>query len=72
MAFDPTKPVQTRNGREARIICTDFKRKEPIVALIEVYQDGGEIMDSYCIDGTHPYKSDDWDLINIKGGKNGV
>ena len=35
--FDPTKPVQTRDGREARIICTDVERKGdwPIVALIK-------------------------------------
>lgn len=32
--FDPTKPVQTRDGRKARIICTDRKGELPIVALI--------------------------------------
>jgi hypothetical protein len=34
--FDPTKPVQTRNGKPARIICTDAKNVvgRPIVALI--------------------------------------
>lgn len=29
MAFDPTKPVQTRDGRKARILCTDLKGREP-------------------------------------------
>lgn len=34
MTFDPTKPVQTRGGSKARIICTDAGGKQPIVALI--------------------------------------
>jgi hypothetical protein len=35
--FDPTKPVQTRDGREARIICTDYSGSVPgysIIALV--------------------------------------
>jgi hypothetical protein len=32
--FDPTKPVQTRNGKSARIICTDRKGLFPILALV--------------------------------------
>lgn len=32
--FDPTKPVQTRDGRKARIICTDAASPLPIVALV--------------------------------------
>lgn len=36
--FDPTKPVQTRDGRKARIICTDATllntKKDGIIALI--------------------------------------
>ncbi len=32
--FDPTKPVQTRDGRYARILCTDFKDAWPIVAAV--------------------------------------
>ena len=35
MTFNPEKPVQTRNGRKARIICDDRKSDRPIVALIE-------------------------------------
>lgn len=37
--FDPTKPVQTRDGRPARIICTDRYESNgqfPIVALVNV------------------------------------
>lgn len=33
--FDPTKPVQTRNGKTARIVCTDAEAPYTIVALIE-------------------------------------
>lgn len=40
--FDPTKPVQTRDGRPARIICTDSKCNysgvpQPIVAEVQVH-----------------------------------
>ena len=31
---DPTQKVVTRDGREVRIICTDAKGDEPIIALI--------------------------------------
>lgn len=34
MKFDPTKPVQTRDGHKARIICTDAIGSYPIVALV--------------------------------------
>ena len=34
MTFDPTKPVQTRDGCKARIICTDKGGDYPIVALV--------------------------------------
>ena len=33
--FDPTKPVQTRDGRKARIICTDIKDDTPILAAVD-------------------------------------
>lgn len=34
MTFDPTKPVQTRNGLPARILCTDAEGVCPIIALV--------------------------------------
>ena len=40
MTFDPDKPVQTRDGRKARILCTDAEHRciegdiFPIIALI--------------------------------------
>lgn len=41
--FDPTKPVQRRDGMTARIICTDRNSREgysdfPIVALVGKYE----------------------------------
>lgn len=37
MTFDPKKPVRTRDGRKARILCTDWKNnsERPILCLIE-------------------------------------
>lgn len=37
--FDPTKPVQTVDGRKARIICTDRKGLWPIIALVPSHFD---------------------------------
>ena len=31
---NPSQKVMTRDGRKARIICTDMKNKQPILALI--------------------------------------
>ena len=31
---DPSKKVVTRDGRDVRIICTDEKGDEPIIALV--------------------------------------
>ncbi len=33
--FDPKKPVQTRDGKPVRIVCTDASGPYPIVAIIE-------------------------------------
>lgn len=43
MTFDPTKPVQTRDGRPARIICTDRDHIDgSIVALVTMDTPGHE------------------------------
>lgn len=44
--FDPTKPVQTRDGRAARIICTDRSYRGfsgSIVALVTSEPEGVEL-----------------------------
>lgn len=66
--FDPTKPVQTRDGRKARIICTDVNDKYyPIMALVED-SDGTEYAVSSTVDGHARYQRDGelpQDLVNI-------
>lgn len=67
--FDPTKPVQTRSGLKARIICTDRNHpKYPIVALVE--DDGIESAIYVTKEGTHMFNPGyntayTLDLINI-------
>jgi len=65
MTFDPSKPVQTRDGRPARILCTDVKNDQfPICAAF--WRNGVELADLFARDGKfysdHECNSD---LINI-------
>lgn len=67
--FDPTRPVQTRDSRRARIICTDMKGQGPIVALV-TNENGGEIAYLFTahgrfISGGYYHGPDGLDLINI-------
>lgn len=62
--FDPTKPVQTRDGRKARIICTDRKGEMPIVALI-TSEDGTETISDFKLNGSYWCGLKESDLINI-------
>lgn len=68
MTFDPTKPVQTRGGLKARIICTDRVSSGdlwPILALIG-WNKTEEVVQSYRKDGTSgSSKEADYDLINV-------
>jgi hypothetical protein len=65
MSFDPTKPVQTKSGKKARIICTDRNLKNyPIVALISEHNDTVESFAYYNAKGEHLLNSNE-DLINI-------
>lgn len=69
--FDPTKPVQTRNGNPARIICTNKKGNIPIVACVTIGEQ--EVVKTYCVDGYFfPSRDkDENDLINIPPKKEG-
>lgn len=66
MKFDPTKPVRTRDGKPARIICTDRVGNYPIIALVQAanqeevlkYKSDGKFSGS---DYAHPA-----DLENIR------
>ena len=51
---NPSRKVVTRDGRNARIICTDRRELNfPIIALIENISGGGEKACSYTKDGRH-------------------
>lgn len=55
---DPSKKVVTRDGREVRIICTDAKGDEPIVALLYNKNRDEENVYTYNRDG-YFYKNND-------------
>lgn len=68
MKFDLTKPVQTRDGRKARIICADRTNADgySVVALLEGNVYGGESLLVYLPSGrVLPNIENNADLINI-------
>lgn len=76
---NPSKKVVTRDGRNARIICTDAKGELPIVALIETYagsienaykfRENGCVSDDYCRDLLFvPEKHEGWVNVYRIGG----
>lgn len=67
MTFDPTKPVQTRDGRPTRILCTDRKHPDyPIVALV-TWENGQETTQTFRADGSFLGCAHDpaHDLVNV-------
>ena len=51
---NPSRKVVTRDGRNARIICTDMRDLNfPIIALIETRPGGEEMTYSYTKDGRY-------------------
>lgn len=68
MSFDPTKPVQTRDGRKARILATDLRSDtgETIVA-VWMDSDGLEEVGSFHSDGAYlsDGRASGEDLLNI-------
>jgi hypothetical protein len=65
--FDPTKPVQTRDGRKARIICTDYKNgQDSIVAAITRSKCDEEMLLTYSSKGWYQFDEESqYDLVNI-------
>jgi hypothetical protein len=62
MPFDPTKPVRTRDGESARIICMDRRRDDyPIVALIG----DRDCINTFSANGRTETKERGSDLVNI-------
>lgn len=63
--FDPTKPVQTRDGKPARILCTDKFGDQPIVALTK-NPDGTETTGEFSVNGSFFCNGiSKHDLINV-------
>jgi hypothetical protein len=66
LKFNPNRPIKTRDGMPARIICTNRKGRHPIVAL--VCQNDEEAMLTYSEDGRFScsYENENrFDLINV-------
>lgn len=62
--IDFTKPVQTRDGRKVRILCTDSKRTQPVIGVI--YEDWRDEIYIWSITGEFmPTKGTGHDLINV-------
>ena len=66
--FDPTKPVQTRDGRPARIVATDYKAHSPAFCIIAIVPPKDnpqiELIQLFTKEGT-AVAGANWDLINI-------
>lgn len=64
--FDPTKPVQLRDGSPARILAVDVKNSNyPIVAAY-TSEHGEEICEMFTSEGNYYVKGDDnMDLVNV-------
>ncbi len=66
MTFDPTKPVQTRDGRKARIICTDLRHPWYSMAVAIADENGLETISCYSKSGRWDERYDDENsLVNI-------
>lgn len=64
--IDFKKPVQTRNGKVVRVICTDRKFEYfPVLALVD--EKGGECTEIYKSDGSYTLfgKPHPLDLVNV-------
>ena len=67
---NPSRKVVTRDGRPVRIICTDAKRAQKVIGLIE--EGDKEIVYSYIPDGRFvDYRSSDIDLFFYTETKEG-
>lgn len=62
MSIDFTKPLQTRDGKKVRLLCTDAREPYPVIALIEETKLPG----CFTSDGRDTRGSESsWDLINV-------
>ncbi|WJY17649.1 hypothetical protein QQS45_08305 [Alteriqipengyuania flavescens] len=65
--FDPTKPVQTRDGRKARILSTEGPGEKPLVVALQRTDRAGEVLVSRYADGhvSRAGREMPHDLINV-------
>jgi hypothetical protein len=64
--FDPTKPVQTRDGRKARIVATGLNCIQGSIVAVVTHQDGGEYAGHFFDDGRYILGEEgDLDLVNV-------
>lgn len=68
MTLDLTKPVQTRDGRKVRILCTDDRGNYPVIGIIECPDKVEDELETWTLSG----KAIAWedgdavdDLINV-------
>lgn len=66
--FDSTKPVKTRDGHKARIICTDARGELPVIALIGATE---EIYRYYAGGKYYPDDEHKLDLVNVPAKQEG-
>lgn len=62
MTIDWTKPVQTRDGRKVRVLCTDGPEKHPVIGIVE----GCGYPNSWAIDGTYCWDNPDHSLTVVQ------
>ena len=60
---NPSQKVITRDGREVRIICTDAKGDEPIIAL--VYNNNREEENVYTYNRDGSFYGDNYDCLDL-------
>lgn len=72
MSLDLTKPMQTRDGRKARIVCTDRVADDYTLVALVVSKLGNEMPEVYLPSGTK-WRGMDCpdDLVNVKTKKSG-
>lgn len=65
MPLDLTKPVQTRDGRPVRILCTDRRHSVDTIVALVVRGDAYEAVVTYAADGSYGIAPSAEDLINV-------
>ncbi|WP_431860218.1 hypothetical protein [Azospirillum sp.] len=67
--FDPRKPVRTRSGYAARIVCIDRADTFPIIALFTRPDNGAEQLIAAGADGRITHEEHPLDLVNVPDGE---